>query len=274
MLSTIATSTRLSTLHMKVEAYDVQDVVPALWKIGGMPALRNLRTLYLHILSRPSATQLPFSDVASPFYTIPTLEHVSFSIQNRTPILSVQDLTRIQEAWPRLKTLAAVEVEGFIMHTDQAVPQVEQPGEPSLLSVIAFTMKMKKLEFLHIDDADVSAEDVDQLCALAEDSEVGHEPPLQSQLQHLTFAMRCWRMKFASEIDGRDVDRLACALRRIFPRMRGVSIEWRRHERWSEAEVQSGFYRLLTGLDQRQVGAFVLMNSSSSLIHFSRVSGY
>ncbi|KAI0806590.1 hypothetical protein C8Q74DRAFT_1223060 [Fomes fomentarius] len=254
MLSTIATSTRLSTLDMKVDAYGVQGVFPALQKIRDMPALRNLRTLVLGIYLDTYATlgiriQLPFSDIASPFYTISSLEHISFST-NRILVLSVEDLTRIQEAWPRLKELSAFRVDSG-MDYDSEADQVEQPGEPSLASVVAFTMKMKNLEVLDIDVANVSAEDVDQLCALAEDSEVGHEPPPQSQLQHLTFAMACWRVKFASEIDERDVDRLACALRRIFPRMRGVSSEWRRHEWWSEEDVRSGFYRLLTGLDQR-----------------------
>ncbi len=47
-------------------------------------------------------------------------------------------------------------------------------------------MKMKKLEVLDIDIANMpAAEDVDQLCALAEQGAVGHEPPPPSQLQHL-----------------------------------------------------------------------------------------
>ncbi len=47
-------------------------------------------------------------------------------------------------------------------------------------------MKVTKLEVLDINIANESvAEDVDQLCALAEEGAVGHEPPPPSQLQHL-----------------------------------------------------------------------------------------
>ncbi|KAI0758668.1 hypothetical protein C8Q74DRAFT_1372619 [Fomes fomentarius] len=245
MLSVIATtSTRLSTLDIAVRtSSQLQGLLPTLEKIGSMPVLQNLRTLKLRLhLDRENRArlQIPFSNIASPFYTMTSLEDVAFDITTRSIDLSEQDLTRMQEAWPNLKKLAAV----YDM-IDGSYERAEQPQEPTLASVIAFARNMDQLKVLDIDVANVSAADVDQICALAEECAVGHE------LQHLTFARPWWRVHFASGVDSRDVDRLACALRRIFPRMRGVSSELRRPGWWSKEEMRSGFYRLLVGLDQR-----------------------
>ncbi len=217
MLSAIATSTRLSTLDIAV----YQVALPALQEIGGMPVLQNLRTLNLRsysgtysIFRQRTASEtaikrnVPFSDIASPFYTIPSLEDVYVYVTYGSIVLTDGDLARMQEAWPRLKTLVA-------FYDIDEYPQ--QPPGPSLASVVAFTMKMDWLEILDIEVAHVSAKDVDQLCALAEEGAVGHK------LQYLTFAMD--RAKFAREMDCHDAERLACALRRIFPRMRDVSSE-------------------------------------------------
>ncbi|KAI0758664.1 hypothetical protein C8Q74DRAFT_1441341 [Fomes fomentarius] len=105
MLSVIATtSTRLSTLDVGVRT-SFQELLPALEKIGSMPVLRNLRTLKLRLhlnTGYRACLQLPLSNIASPFYPIPSLEDVSFAIRNRIIDLSEQDLTRMQEAWPNL----------------------------------------------------------------------------------------------------------------------------------------------------------------------------
>ncbi len=246
MLSVIATtSTRLSTLDVGVRTSS-QELLPALEKIGSMRVLQNLRTLKLRLsldTGYRARLRLPFSNIASPFYTIPSLEDVAFIISNCIIDLSEQDLTCMQEAWPNLKRLAAVY--DIIDWSHRRRKLVEQPREPSLAAVIAFARNMDQLKVLDIDVANVSAADVDQICALAEECAGGYE------LQHLTFARPWWRVHFASGVDVRDVDRLACALRRIFPRMRGVSSELRRPGWWSEQEMRSGFYRLLRGLDQR-----------------------
>ncbi len=197
MLSMMAASTRLSTLLIQLELYlyHIQGVFPTLQHIGGMPALRNLRALTFDIHPGTCAThvhiRMRFSDIASPFSTISSLEHVSFNVTYRVIDLSHQDLTWMQEVWPRLKTLAVV-YDISDLHQRRLVSQVEEPHESSLASVVAFTKKLDQLEVLDIDIANASAEDVDQLCALVpEESAVGRESPPQSQtaLRHLTFAM-------------------------------------------------------------------------------------
>ncbi|KAI0713942.1 hypothetical protein C8Q76DRAFT_472427 [Earliella scabrosa] len=237
LLSSIS-SAQLTTVNLAIKRLNVT----LLRAIGALSVLQSLVTFRLDIGSyaHPYVTGYPepmlFSDLATPFYPIRTLEDVTFTATGSISraVLSNNDLLHAKHAWPHLRTLT---VNWADPKSGAQIPPFEWPSLPA---VVEFALGTPSLEMLDIEVADVSVEEVDAICARA--GALGPDRARQGRLRQITLARGERRATLVVE----DAIRLGGALHELFPRLGPRMLRER-----SAEEMGTDFFRLLQRLHER-----------------------
>ncbi|KAI0713945.1 hypothetical protein C8Q76DRAFT_784717 [Earliella scabrosa] len=230
LLSSIS-SAQLTTVNLTI-----QRINDTLRDIGALAVMQSLVTFRLDVGSYDhpvhSYKTIRFSELAAPFYSIRTLQDVTFTATGYVSraIVSDADLLRAQAAWPHLRSLT---VQWVDPKSDAQNPPFEWPSLPA---VVEFALGMPSLALLDIEVADVSVEEVDAVCARA-----GEGTEAQGRLRQITLARGARRACLGVA----DARRLGGALHELFPSLGPRMLRER-----SAEEMDTDFFRLLQRLHE------------------------
>ena len=179
-------------------------------------ALRGvaLRLDYHYFHRRDKLSPLLFSQFAEPLFHVPTIEDFSLKVQGRHTVLSDQDVAQIARAWPNITYIHIT--------NERENSSLGQAQCPSFGSVVSFAQQCHRLEALAINVADVTEEELEELERRAQ----AESPAPRHTLSLLLPAASTNEWKHIAIYD---IERLALALRTMFPRIGGTRSMGRDH---------------------------------------------
>ncbi|KAI0775830.1 hypothetical protein BD413DRAFT_491580 [Trametes elegans] len=176
-------------------------------------SLRKLELTLYHRCPSDKPLHAPIFQLFRPLLRLSNLEWLELVFENRLLSISDDDVADMTYAWPKIRHLI-VQSEISRHHNDAALWQASTPAiqRPSLLAIAKLAGCCRNLKELTMDVANISAEDVDAFEAWAA------VPERVSQTRSSLTTLGSERHR--EQLTLTDVDRLARALRRLFPSLK------------------------------------------------------
>ncbi|KAI0662698.1 hypothetical protein C8Q70DRAFT_1051313 [Cubamyces menziesii] len=246
-----------STVLQDIAIFSVQDtnsdIVALVQPLGAERISTSLRKLYLSlttefplVASGADTIHVAFADIFRSLRHLRALENLEVMSWNRVLSISDDDVRDMATSWPLLRrlTITSDSKDNYRTH-DMWTPYAPHISRPSLLAVTSLAEGCRDLISVSMDVADMSDSELETLETHA--AAAGIEP--QTRLMHLVVA----RDEHFMRLSLPDIDRLAGALRRLFPSLEGPgesSNDWRTRMRplkhwWTEEQRQTAAYRLM-----------------------------
>ncbi|KAI9058975.1 hypothetical protein FKP32DRAFT_1680301 [Trametes sanguinea] len=217
----------------------------------------SLETDFRPVLNGAEPLQTSFRAIAAPVLSLGSLEDLEMISWNSIVSISDEDVSQMSAAWPRLRRLEILsDVKDNFREYDAWMPHAPDIVRPSLTALVLLAERCRSLELLKIDIADVSEDELQALearaAAIASSGDT--QPCLQTRLRNLVFAHgdRCLHLALP------DVERLARALRRLFPMLEGPgesAQDWSTRRRpmkhaWTSEQRNTDAFRLMERLNE------------------------
>ncbi|KAI0335396.1 hypothetical protein GY45DRAFT_1366967 [Cubamyces sp. BRFM 1775] len=252
-----------STVLQDVSIFSVQatnhGVVSLVQPLSSERFSASLRKLYLSlttefppIASGADAILIAFAGIVGPLLHLHALEDLKVMSWNRVLSISDEDVRNMATSWPRLRRLSITSDSKNNHRTYEAGDlYTRHISRPSMAAVVGLAENCRDLVAVKIDVADMSETELEALEAHA--ATTGTVP--QTHFMHFIMATGQHFMRLSLP----DLDRLAVALRRLFPSLEGPgesSEDWRTRMRpmkywWTEKEWWTAAYQLMEKLNER-----------------------